>query len=183
MQYSTVLFDFDSTTSADIVRCAPACRIRMYVNITVLAAKEVPWSTPLQPSQLMGTTSAGTLYPNENGYEAHTRQNIYEFMHQRLGVPRDECKEVHAKLFAQTNQTLKALRDVGGYQFDQEECAPQPVDAPFVCAALSLNGHVQQGSQVSTACLPAQARQQCARQARMLPRACALMLLKDRHTF
>lgn len=74
----------------------------------------------------MGATSAGTLYPNENGYEAHTRQNIYEFMHQRLGVPRDECKEVHAKLFAQTNQTLKALRDVGGYQFDREECAPQP---------------------------------------------------------
>lgn len=62
----------------------------------------------------------GTLYPIENGYEDHVRQNIFKFMHERLGVPQDQCKAVWRPLFAQTNQSLKGLR-VGGYKFDKDE--------------------------------------------------------------
>ncbi|KAL3151349.1 hypothetical protein ABBQ38_013182 [Trebouxia sp. C0009 RCD-2024] len=62
----------------------------------------------------------GTLYPIENGYEDHVRENIFEFMHSRLGVPRDQCKAIWRPLFAKTNQSLKGLR-VGGYIFDTDE--------------------------------------------------------------
>ena len=62
-----------------------------------------------------------TLYPHANGYEDHIRENIYKFMVQKLGVPEDTVREVHANLFAQTNQTLKALRTVGAYEFDEVE--------------------------------------------------------------
>lgn len=62
----------------------------------------------------------GTLYPIENGYEDHVRENIFEFMHQRLGVPQDQCKAIWRPLFAKTNQSLKGLR-VGGYSFDTDE--------------------------------------------------------------
>lgn len=61
----------------------------------------------------------GTLYPIENGYEDHVRENIFEFMHQKLGVPKEQCKPIWRPLFAKTNQSLKGLR-VGGYKFDTE---------------------------------------------------------------
>ena len=35
------------------------------------------------------------------------RENIFDFMHQKLGVPRDQCKAIWRPLFAQTNQSLK----------------------------------------------------------------------------
>lgn len=62
----------------------------------------------------------GCLYPIENGYEAHVRDNIFDFMHQRLGVPRDQAEAVWRPLFKQTNQSLKGLR-VGGYAFQTDE--------------------------------------------------------------
>eukprot|EP00891_Asterochloris_glomerata_P009478 jgi/Astpho2/9478/fgenesh1_pg.00145_%23_73_t len=48
------------------------------------------------------------------------RDNIFEFMHQRLGVPRDQAEAVWRPLFKQTNQSLKGLR-VGGYAFQTDE--------------------------------------------------------------
>lgn len=62
-----------------------------------------------------------TLYPYENGYEQSAKENVYKFMVEKLGVPEPDVRDVHAKLFAETNQTLKALRDVGNYKFDREE--------------------------------------------------------------
>lgn len=62
----------------------------------------------------------GTLYPIENGYEDHVRENIFKFMHTKLGVPQDQCKATWRPLFAKTNQSLKGLR-VGGYKFDTDE--------------------------------------------------------------
>ena len=35
------------------------------------------------------------------------RDNIFDFMHQRLGVPRDQAEAVWRPLFKQTNQSLK----------------------------------------------------------------------------
>jgi putative hydrolase of the HAD superfamily len=63
----------------------------------------------------------GTLYPIENGYEAYVRRNIFEFMHQELGVPSvEEAKRIWQPLFAKHNQSLKGLRE-GGFKFDTEQ--------------------------------------------------------------
>ncbi|KAK9819658.1 hypothetical protein WJX72_000858 [[Myrmecia] bisecta] len=62
----------------------------------------------------------GTLYPIANGYEAHVRSNLFDYMHQKLGVPRDQAEEVWRPLFRKHNQSLKGLRD-GGYTIDAEE--------------------------------------------------------------
>eukprot|EP01025_Chloroclados_australasicus_P065183 TRINITY_DN8847_c0_g1_i2.p1 TRINITY_DN8847_c0_g1~~TRINITY_DN8847_c0_g1_i2.p1 ORF type:complete len:265 (+),score=17.65 TRINITY_DN8847_c0_g1_i2:81-797(+) len=63
----------------------------------------------------------GTLYPNENGYGAHVRQRMFEFMHTKLGVEKDRCKGLWERLFNQAGQTLKGLRTVGGFKFDVDE--------------------------------------------------------------
>jgi len=37
------------------------------------------------------------------------RENIFKFMHQKLGVPQDQCKATWRPLFAKTNQSLKVM--------------------------------------------------------------------------
>lgn len=62
----------------------------------------------------------GTLYGIENGYEAHVRQNVFAFMHEKLGVEKERCESVWRAAFKKHNQTLKGLRSEG-FEFNKEE--------------------------------------------------------------
>lgn len=62
----------------------------------------------------------GTLYPHTNGYEAHVRSKIFEYMRLRLGVELGREEETWKPLFERHNQSLKGLRE-GGYQVNVEE--------------------------------------------------------------
>eukprot|EP00904_Undaria_pinnatifida_P007683 jgi/Undpi1/4044/HiC_scaffold_16.g07411.m1 len=61
----------------------------------------------------------GTLYPLDNGYPAHVRQNLWRFMSEKLGI--EEPEKVWRPLFQKYNQTAKGLRVGGGYEFDLDE--------------------------------------------------------------
>eukprot|EP00884_Botryococcus_braunii_P000487 jgi/Botrbrau1/10439/Bobra.0133s0046.1 len=62
----------------------------------------------------------GTLYPIENGYEAHTRNRVLDYMHVRLGIPRESTFEIWWRQFQRHNQSLKGLRSAG-YDFDTDD--------------------------------------------------------------
>eukprot|EP00873_Tetraselmis_striata_P037893 jgi/Tetstr1/458157/TSEL_044648.t1 len=62
----------------------------------------------------------GTLYGIENGYEAHVRQNVFAFMHEKLDVEKEKCESIWRAAFKKHNQTLKGLRSEG-FEFDREE--------------------------------------------------------------
>jgi hypothetical protein len=55
-----------------------------------------------------------------NDYEHHVRQNVFNFMHEKLGVPKAEVIDTWKAAFVKYNQTLKGLRQ-SGFQFDTEE--------------------------------------------------------------
>lgn len=48
------------------------------------------------------------------------RQNVFRFMHEKLGVPKAEVMEVWKAAFVEYNQTLKGLRQ-SGFLFNTEE--------------------------------------------------------------
>ena len=48
------------------------------------------------------------------------RQNVFRYMHQKLGVPENEAVEVWRAAFVRYNQTLKGLRQTG-FKFGTEE--------------------------------------------------------------
>mmetsp|Transcript_1216 Transcript_1216/g.4025 ORF Transcript_1216/g.4025 Transcript_1216/m.4025 type:complete len:241 (+) Transcript_1216:43-765(+) len=53
----------------------------------------------------------GTLYPIENGYEAHVRRRVLAWMVERLGCASEEAAQaLWAREFPKYNQTLRALR-------------------------------------------------------------------------
>eukprot|EP00873_Tetraselmis_striata_P027315 jgi/Tetstr1/447579/TSEL_034956.t2 len=62
----------------------------------------------------------GTLYPNDNGYVAHIRGNAERYMHEVLGIPKDEVQAVRKRALAMANQTVRGLR-LQGYEFDVAE--------------------------------------------------------------
>ena len=55
-----------------------------------------------------------------NDYEHHVRQNVFKFMHEKLGVPADQTSLIWQAAFTKYNQTLKGLRE-SGFEFDVEE--------------------------------------------------------------
>lgn len=61
----------------------------------------------------------GTLYPIENGYHTHVRQNLWRFMSEKLGI--EEPEKVWRPLFQKYNQTAKGLRVGGGYEFEHDD--------------------------------------------------------------
>jgi len=48
------------------------------------------------------------------------RENVYRFMIEKLGVEKNECRNVWKRAFEKHNQTLKGLRSEG-YEIDKEE--------------------------------------------------------------
>jgi len=78
-----------------------------------------PGMAPLEVTTLLFDLD-GTLYGIENGYEAHVRENVYRFMIEKLGVEKNECRNVWKRAFEKHNQTLKGLRSEG-YEIDKEE--------------------------------------------------------------
>ena len=60
------------------------------------------------------------LYPQDNDYEHHVRQRVFQFMHERLGVPQADAYGIWQKAFAIYNQSLRALKQTG-YVFEAEE--------------------------------------------------------------
>lgn len=56
----------------------------------------------------------------DNDYEHHVRTNVFRFMHEKLGVPKDDCYEIWKREFSKYNQSLKGLREYG-FKFDVEE--------------------------------------------------------------
>lgn len=62
----------------------------------------------------------GTLYSHANGYEAHFRSKIFEYMRTKLGVEDGREEAIWKELFQVHNQSLKGLR-AGGYVIDDEE--------------------------------------------------------------
>lgn len=64
----------------------------------------------------------GTLYPIENGYEKAVRDRVFEFMVDELKVESIEsAKEQWWTHFKAYNQTLRALRQGMGFDFDREK--------------------------------------------------------------
>eukprot|EP00752_Nemacystus_decipiens_P018544 g16627.t1 len=61
----------------------------------------------------------GTLYPLDNGYHTHVRQNMWRFMREKLGI--EDPEKVWRPLFQMYNQSAKGLRVGGGYEFDLAE--------------------------------------------------------------
>ena len=56
------------------------------------------------------------------------RDNIFDFMHQRLGVPRDQAEAVWRPLFKQTNQSLKVgLPGHSTYVHPEQHACPPPL--------------------------------------------------------
>lgn len=55
-----------------------------------------------------------------NDYEHHVRQNVFKFMSEKLGVPKEKAVPVWQEAFAKYNQTLKGLRE-SGFSFDVDE--------------------------------------------------------------
>lgn len=58
-----------------------------------------------------------TLYPHTTGYEAFIIQKIYDFMVDKLGVPREKVVEEQQRIFSLFGQTLRGIRaprELGG---------------------------------------------------------------------
>ena len=64
----------------------------------------------------------GVLYPAENGYMAHVRSNATRFIAERFGLPHDAAEDLRRRAFANANQTVKGLRDLG-YPVDAADFA------------------------------------------------------------
>lgn len=56
----------------------------------------------------------------ENDYEHHVRTKVFQFMHEKLGVPEEDAYGIWKKAFVKYNQSLKALKE-SGFQFDVNE--------------------------------------------------------------
>ncbi|CAN0252445.1 unnamed protein product, partial [Ectocarpus sp. 12 AP-2014] len=87
------------------------------------------WSTEQRPRPPSGRRKQemetllfdldGTLYPLDNGYHTHVRQNMWRFMSDKLGI--EDPEKVWRPLFQKYNQSAKGLRVGGGYEFDLED--------------------------------------------------------------
>ncbi|GAB5034109.1 Hypothetical protein NocV09_01700710 [Nannochloropsis oceanica] len=62
----------------------------------------------------------GTLYPNENGYRDHILNNLWEYMHEHLGIPRSTpAEDVWRPLFNKYHQSFRAFKAQGWIEDSQ----------------------------------------------------------------
>lgn len=59
--------------------------------------------------QLMSVALECNVSVRYDSVQRLCRDNIFKFMHQKLGVPQDQCKATWRPLFAKTNQSLKVM--------------------------------------------------------------------------
>jgi len=99
-------------TRRPATRPSPATRQRAPVQqrrraITAMSA------SPRAPPACLIFDLDGTLYPNDNGYVAHIRQNAERYMTEQLGIPADEVSAVRRQALALANQTVRGLKMQG----------------------------------------------------------------------
>ena len=64
----------------------------------------------------------GVLYPADNGYMAHVRENATRFICEKFSMQWSDAENVRAEAFRSANQTVAGLRRMG-YEVDAEEFA------------------------------------------------------------
>ena len=105
------------------------CIVYLYVNVRCRTRHHKAHLTRLAMSPKIGAgvhtllfDLDGTLYPIENGYEKAVRDRVFEFMVDELKVESIEsAKEQWWTHFKAYNQTLRALRQGMGFDFDREK--------------------------------------------------------------